>query len=303
MAYSLTLLTNKVGIVTGAGSPFGIGRSLVMSLALAGAKAVYATDLTLVNIPSLQQEVKDAGSSCQVHGAILDVTSEDQTVSVLKEIIATYGRLDFYFANAGFGNYKTLEDTDAKYYDFAINVMQRSFFLALKYGGNAMCNTSNEKPRPSGSIIVTSSMAGVSGAISDISYSTAKAAVAGMLKSASVQLSASHIRVNSIAPGFVKSSIAVTSANTVSGTAFDEKLNEENAKEVFDSVLGRHAEEKYYYNRIPEPIEIANIGVFLASDLSASVNAQNIVADSGKTAAAFGETIIAPVKPMKPLEP
>ncbi|KAL6362878.1 hypothetical protein LRP88_04192 [Fusarium phalaenopsidis] len=257
MAYSLTLLTNKVGIVTGAGSPFGIGRSLVMSLALAGAKAVYATDLTLVNIPSLQQEVKDAGSSCQVHGAILDVTSEDQTVSVLKKIITTYGRLDFYFANAGFGNYKTLEDTDAKYYDFAINVMQRSFFLALKYGGNAMCNTSNEKPRPSGSIIVTSSMAGVSGAISDISYSTAKAAVAGMLKSASVQLSASHIRVNSIAPGFVKSSIA----------------------EVFDSVLGRHAEEKYYYNRIPEPIEIANIGVFLASDLSASVNAQNIVAD------------------------
>lgn len=106
MAYSSTLLTNKVGIVTGAGSPFGIGRSLVMSLALAGAKAVYATDLTLVNIPSLQQEVKDAGSSCQVHGAILDVTSEDQTVSVLKEIIATYGRLDFYFANAGFGNYK-----------------------------------------------------------------------------------------------------------------------------------------------------------------------------------------------------
>jgi len=106
MAYSSTLLTNKVGIVTGAGSSFGIGRSLVMSLALAGAKAVYATDLTLVNIPSLQQEVKDAGSSCQVHGAILDVTSEDQTVSVLKEIIATYGRLDFFFANAGFGNYK-----------------------------------------------------------------------------------------------------------------------------------------------------------------------------------------------------
>lgn len=135
------------------------------------------------------------------------------------------------------------------------------------------------------------------------SPATAKAAVAGMLKSASVQLSASHIRVNSIAPGFVKSSITSTSANTVSGAAFDENLKKENAKEVFETVLGRHTDEKYYYNRMPEPIEIANIGVFLASDLSASVNAQNIVADSGRTAAAFGETIIAAIEPMKPLKP
>ncbi|GJC80610.1 3-oxoacyl-[acyl-carrier-protein] reductase FabG [Colletotrichum liriopes] len=106
MGYSTDLLSGEVGIVTGAGSPYGIGRSLVLSLALAGAKAVYATDLTLANIPSLQQEVKDAGSLCHVHGAVLDVASEDQTIAVLKNIIAEYGRLDFYFANAGFGNYK-----------------------------------------------------------------------------------------------------------------------------------------------------------------------------------------------------
>jgi NAD(P)-dependent dehydrogenase (short-subunit alcohol dehydrogenase family) len=107
--FSPKLLAGKVGIVTGAGSPHGIGRSLVLSLALAGAAAVYATDLTVANIPSLQEEAKNAGSTCRIHGAILDVTSEEQTITVLKDIIATYGRLDFYFANAGFGSYKSVE--------------------------------------------------------------------------------------------------------------------------------------------------------------------------------------------------
>lgn len=106
MSFSSNLLTGKVGLVTGAGSPYGIGRSLVLALAQAGAKAVYATDLTLANIPSLQNEVKEAGSSCQIHGKILDVVSEDQTVAVLKEVLAEQGKLDFYFANAGFGTYK-----------------------------------------------------------------------------------------------------------------------------------------------------------------------------------------------------
>lgn len=63
-----------------------------------------------------------------------------------------------------------LQETDAAYYDKMISVMQRSFFLAIRYGGQAMCNTSASKPKPGGSIIVTSSMASVSGSVSDISY-------------------------------------------------------------------------------------------------------------------------------------
>lgn len=106
MSFSPNLLAGKVGLVTGAGSPYGIGRSLVLALAQAGAKAVYATDLTLANVPSLQKEVEETGSACQIHGKILDVVSEEQTVAVLKEILAEQGQLDFFFANAGFGTYK-----------------------------------------------------------------------------------------------------------------------------------------------------------------------------------------------------
>lgn len=107
MSFSTKLLEGKVAIVTGAGSPCGIGRSLVISLAIAGAKAVYATDLNLDNIATLRKEVEHSGSRCQIHGEFLDVASEEQTVHVLKKIVSTYGRLDFFFANAGVGGYRS----------------------------------------------------------------------------------------------------------------------------------------------------------------------------------------------------
>jgi len=104
--YNPSLIEGKVGLVTGAGSPQGIGRSIVLALAKAGAKSVYACDLNLDNIPSLQQLVKESGSSCQVEGLLLDVSSEEQTVKILKHIIEKHGRFDFYFSNAGFHNYR-----------------------------------------------------------------------------------------------------------------------------------------------------------------------------------------------------
>ncbi len=99
-------LKGQVGLVTGAGTPHGIGRSLVLALAEAGAKVVYACDLNISAIPSLQEELKSTGSSCIVEGRLLDVSSEENTLEILKDILKTYGRFDFYFANAGFANYR-----------------------------------------------------------------------------------------------------------------------------------------------------------------------------------------------------
>lgn len=99
-------LEGQVGLVTGAGTPYGIGRELVLKLAAAGAKAVYACDLNTSHIESLQQAVKASGSSCQVEGRFLDVVSEERTLEVLREIVKTHGRFDFYYANAGFANYR-----------------------------------------------------------------------------------------------------------------------------------------------------------------------------------------------------
>lgn len=99
-------LSGKVGIVTGAGTPHGIGRELVKKLASAGALAVYACDLNLGAIPSLQEEIKKAGYATIVEGRKLDVSDELQTQAIVKEVTKTHGRFDFYFANAGFANYR-----------------------------------------------------------------------------------------------------------------------------------------------------------------------------------------------------
>lgn len=93
-------------IVTGAGSPIGIGRSLVIKLVQSGAAAVYACDLNMNSIPSLQEECRKIRSDTIVEGRLLDVSSEQQTLAVVKEITRKHGRFDFYMANAGFANYR-----------------------------------------------------------------------------------------------------------------------------------------------------------------------------------------------------
>lgn len=130
---------------------------------------------------------------------------------------------------------------------------------------------------------------------------TAKAATSAMVKYGSVQLSATNVRVNAVAPGFVRTSIMATTRNVLAGSADTSRLSKEEAMKSFDSDLGDLVEgSKYYYQRVADPEEIANIGVFLASHLSASINGQNIVADSGKTVAALGETVVGPISPMLP---
>jgi len=136
---------------------------------------------------------------------------------------------------------------------------------------------------------------------------SAKAAVSQMVKSASVHLSSTHVRVNAMAPGFTRTSIMVTSQAAAEGKTQEQQTttttrSKEEALRQFDATLGRQAgKSPYYYDRIAEPDEVASLGVFLASDLAAAVNGQNIVADCGKTAAAFGESIMGPVAPMTPI--
>jgi 3-oxoacyl-[acyl-carrier protein] reductase len=99
-------MDQKVGIVTGAGTPHGIGRELVKKLAEAGALAIYACDLNLSAISSLQEELKMAGYDTLVEGRQLDVSDADQTREVVENITKTHNRFDFFFANAGFANYR-----------------------------------------------------------------------------------------------------------------------------------------------------------------------------------------------------
>jgi NAD(P)-dependent dehydrogenase (short-subunit alcohol dehydrogenase family) len=129
-----------------------------------------------------------------------------------------------------------------------------------------------------------------------------------MVASASVQLSHSNIRVNAVAPGFTSSSILACADQVEKGGEFKlsqtaeevEVVKKQHAK--FFEEAGLLANPQYYYNRTQEAEEIANVAVFLASDLGKAVNGQTLLADSGKTAAAMGEGCTGPIPPIQPLE-
>ncbi|OAL39417.1 hypothetical protein AYO20_01287 [Fonsecaea nubica] len=304
-AIAPTLFKGRVGLVTGAGSPYGIGRSIVLRLAEAGAEVIYATDLNLGNISSLEKSVKEINPGCTVEGRKHDVASEEQTVALLKSIVKKHGRFDFYFANAGFADVKNINDLTTRHYERAMNVMATSVFYAIKYGSQAMAVTSPAKPQSAGTIVVTASVAGVSGLFSDLGYSTAKTAAIGLVTQGAVNLSASNIRVNGVAPGAVQTSLIVNAPFAQQEKEFNLVMSESEAKEAFQKyidVRGVQDQQQYYYNRVAQPDEIADIAVFLGSDLSSAVNGHVVVADSGKTKGALGESYVGPVPPVQPLD-
>ena len=298
-------LQGQVGLVTGAGSAYGIGRSMVITLAQAGAKAVYACDLNLGSLDDLKATVKSLGLDTVVEGRVLDVSSEEQTVAVLQEILRTHGRFDFFLANAGYAVYRSLDTLTSEQFMRAVDVMQKGPFLAVKYGGQAMSVTSAQKPAAKGSVIITSSCAAFAGAYADLVYTAVKKACNGIVESGSAQLAMSNIRVNGVAPGATKSSILTSSALAESGKEYRVEATRADIEATHAKFFergGLFSDTAKYYNRTAEPEEIAYVAAFLASDLALAINGQIILADSGKTIAATGEGFTGPILPAAPLK-
>jgi NAD(P)-dependent dehydrogenase (short-subunit alcohol dehydrogenase family) len=125
------------------------------------------------------------------------------------------------------------------------------------------------------------------------------------VESGSVQLSSSNIRVNGMAPGFTRTSILTSSQIAEKGSEYSLQESTEqiqNNHERFFKQAGLLDKPEYYYNRLQEAEELANLGVFLASDLAVAINGQIILADSGFTVAATKEGCTGPIPPVKPLE-
>ena len=313
-------LAGQIGVVTGAGSPYGIGRSLVLEVAKAKAKVIYACDMNISNMEDLISEVRKNGYTSTVIGEYLDVSDEKQTIALLQRILRAHQRFDFFFANAGYSIYRlvsrvtnnshgltferTLPQTDIDQYDRAVAVMQRSIMLTLKYGSQAMAVTSPSKPRSSGSIVATSSSSAFLSGFSDISYAAVKTAITALVTSGALQLASSNIRVNAFAPGPTNTSLFTTSSFAERGEGYKISTDQIDIQKKHSAFLAKACptDGYYYYNRVAPPEEMARIGVFLASDAGASINGQVILADSGKVCGALGESFTGPIPPVPPLD-
>jgi len=254
----MSRLNGKVAIITGGAG--GIGRAAGRLFCAEGAN-VLLVDLSE---SALKDAVKEIGSN-RVSYCIGDVTRPDDNDKFVSVATERYGGVDTFLANAGIeGIVKPIPEYDIDVFDKVIAVNVRGVWLGLKSAIPAL------KARGGGSIIITSSVAGVGGAPGVSAYVTSKHAVIGMMRSAALECAPLNIRVNTVNPSPVETRMMRSlEAGFAPGDAAA-------AKEALRSQIP--------LQRYGMPDDIAKLMLFLASDDSAFITGSVYMADGGSTA-------------------
>ena len=203
----------------------------------------------------------DADSK-RIIGIEADVSKDTDVKNYVKETMATFGRIDTLFNNAGIeGSISSLEDYEEEIFDRVVQVNIKGVWLGMRYCADAMRKSGG------GSIINTASAAGLMATPSLIAYGASKHAVIGMTKSASIELAPAGIRVNAVCPGVI---------NTRMMRSIEEQTIPDNPEEYVKAVS-----EKTPLGRYGEPEEVAGLVAFLASDEATYITGSSYVIDGG----------------------
>ncbi len=250
-------LENKVAIITGGAG--GIGKAAGKRFVAEGAQ-VLLVDL---NEEALLAAVADIGSN-QVSYCVADTTQSDDNVRMFALASERYGGVDVFLANAGIeGDVKPLTEQSEERFDQVLNVNVKGVFLGLKHGIPEIAK------RGGGSIVITSSVAGVTGSPGVGPYVTSKHAVIGLMRSAALECAPMNIRVNTVNPSPVETRMMRSLEDgLMPGAAAQAKASMEQAIPL---------------QRYAEPDDIAKIMLFLASDDSQFVTGSVYMADGGMT--------------------
>lgn len=242
-------LSGKVAIVTGGGQ--GLGLAAATTLHQAGATVVlnYFDDPAGVNCGLAVEAATKLGDRTAALAA--DVRDRPAVETMFDEIIKRFGRLDIVINNAGVIRDKTLRKMSGDEWDAVIDTNLTGVFNVSKAGQARMSD--------GGRIVSLASVSGVIGFFGQANYSAAKAGVMAFTKVLSKELASRKITVNAVAPGVVL-------------TEMGKSIPEESRKKMSEQIpLGRFA----------EPEEIANVILFLCSDLSSYVTGQTIHVNGG----------------------
>lgn len=250
-------LENKVAIITGGAQ--GMGAITAELFAKEGAKVVIA-DFNEVKGMEQADRIKALGFECSF--VKTDVSKSADVQHMVKFAVDTYGKLDVAVNNAAITpDDKPLTDFDEDYWDRLMSIDLKGVALSLKYELKQMMAQGT-----GGSIINTSSVSGIRPQPGTPAYISAKHAVIGLTKSAAMDYSPHHIRVNSVAPGAIDTPM-------LRGALVQFNLDPEAyAKQL--SMLGRFA----------QPEEVAQANLWLASDDSSFVTGAVYAVDGGYTA-------------------
>jgi NAD(P)-dependent dehydrogenase (short-subunit alcohol dehydrogenase family) len=246
-------LAAKSALITGGSGSIGLATARAF---VAEGANVFLLDL---NGDALERAVAELGEE-RAAFAVADATDSAAVAAAVAATVERFGGLDIAFANAGvFGVVAPITDYPEDVFERVMRVNVMGPFLVAKHALAVM--------RPGGSLIINSSVVGLTSAIGIAGYATSKHAVIGLMRTASKEMAASGIRVNSIHPGPVDNAFQTAIEVEAVGAPAAE------ANAVFDDMipLGRHA----------DPAEIANVVVFLASDESTFMTGATVAADGG----------------------
>ena len=240
----MKLLENKVALITGAGR--GIGKAIALRFAQEGCNIAF-TDIALNDVV-METEKELAALGVKVKAYASNAANFEETHQVVDEIVKDFGRIDILVNNAGITKDTALKRMTEEQWDAVINVNLKSVFNFTKAVQPVMWKQAG------GSVINMSSVVGVSGNANQCNYSASKAGIIGFTKSAAKEMGVRGIRHNAIAPGFII-------------TAMTDALPEDVRKQWESQIPLR---------RGGTPEDVANVALFLASDLSSYVTGQVI---------------------------
>jgi NAD(P)-dependent dehydrogenase (short-subunit alcohol dehydrogenase family) len=246
---------NKVALVTGAGS--GLGLATAKAFAESGASVALA-DWNEKSVRSAAEELADQGhKALAIH---CDVADDAQVEAMVDKTVATFGRLDAAYNNAGVQNI-VVETADAPREDFdrVIAINLRGVWSCMKFELRQM------RKQGSGAIVNCSSIGGLVGGAGRATYHAAKYGVMGLTTSAALEYAAKGIRINAVCPGLIHTPMADEMIAGGQADALDAML-----KDVPIARLGR-AE------------EIANAVLWLCSSAASLVVGHALVVDGGYT--------------------
>lgn len=242
-------LKDKVALITG--SARGLGRAIAEKLA--GEKVKIA--ITDINDALATTTAEKISQKFGVETIALkhDVASEESTKEVVKSVINRFSKIDILINNAGITRDARLMMMKQDDWDLVMKINLTGAFICTKLVSKQMLKQN------SGSIVNIASVSGLMGNIGQANYSASKAGLIGLTKTTARELAERGVNVNAIAPGFIQSDMTHV-------------LSEEASQRLLSQIP---------MNRPGKPEDVANIALFLVSDLAKYVTGQVINVDGG----------------------
>lgn len=245
----MKLLEGKTAIITGASR--GIGKGIAQVFAKHGANVAFTYSSSAEAATALEKEL--AAMGVRAKGYKSNAASYNEAHELVEDVVKEFGAIDILVNNAGITKDNLLMRISEEDFDKVIEVNLKSVFNMTKAVQRTMLKQRN------GSIINMSSVVGVKGNAGQTNYAASKAGIIGFTKSVALELGSRNIRCNAIAPGFIE-------------TEMTGALDEKTVQAWRDTIP---------LKRGGSPEDVANVCVFLASDMSAYVTGQVLNVDGG----------------------